>query len=482
MSRPRLVRLPSIWQLLTMSAFALVAALMLPVMALGQEAGRIHVDQILLGGEDLSQLTALVSVSDEAGRPISGITEFETLVDGVAVMPKSVATSVDENAGVAVLLLVDVSGSMAGEPIDQARRAATTFLGGLRGNDKAAIVPFGSNLPTQAEFSSPEDLVAAVAGLRADGINQGTALYTSIARALDARWETPLLRRALVLLTDGRDSRQSQEEREMALASARAAGLPIFAIALGENADLALLEGLAASSGGASYYAPEPNDILEIFETIGTTLRSQYVITMSLPASDSANRELTIRTELPDTVLSTRTIFTTTKAEESLPNGTPIISLAAGALGVLILVAALVWVVLTRSSSKLTPIPVEGDVGMRLRGPEPDRESPAQGGRLVVLEGPNAGTEISLTDGAVVIGSGSGSGLRLDGSDGSVAGTHAKVWIKGDQLMLHHVARRRQTLVGERAVEWATLRPLDTLRIGPHLISFSIAVAPQSAS
>ena len=239
---------------------------------------------------------------------------------------------------------------------------------------------------------------------------------------------------------------------------------------------------LAASSGGASYYAPEPNDILEIFETIGTTLRSQYVITMSLPASDSANRELTIRTELPDTVLSTRTIFTTTKAEESLPNGTPIISLAAGALGVLILVAVLLWVVLTRSSSKLTPIPVEGDVGMRLRGPEPDRESPAQGGRLVVLEGPNAGTEISLTDGAVVIGSGSGSGLRLDGSDGSVAGTHAKVWIKGDQLMVHHVARRRQTLVGERVVEWATLKPLDTLRIGPHLISFSIAVAPQSAS
>ena len=66
--------------------------------------------------------------------------------------------------------------------------------------------------------------------------------------------------------------------------------------------------------------------------------------------------------------------------------------------------------------------------------------------------------------------------------DGSVAETHARVWIKGDQLMLHHVARRRQTLVGERAVEWATLKPLDTLRIGPHLISFSIAGAPQPAS
>ena len=476
------MRLPSLWQLLTVGVFAFVVALMLPIMALGQEAGRIHVDQILVGGDDLSQLTALVSVNDEAGRPVPGLTEFETSIDGVAVTPQSVATSVDEDAGVAVLLLVDVSGSMAGEPIDQARTAATTFVGGLRANDEAAIVPFGSKLPTEAKFSSPEELVSAVAGLRADEINQGTALYASIVSVLDVSWETPLSRRALVLLTDGRDSRQSQEEREMALASARAAGLPIFAIALGENADLALLEGLAASSGGASYYAPEPNDILEIFETIGTTLRSQYVITMSLPASDSANRELTIRTKLPDTVLSTRTIFTTTKVEETLPNGTPIISLAAGGLGVLILVAALLWVVLTRRSSKLTPIPVEGDVSMPLRGGEPVLRRPGQGGRLIVVEGPNTGVEVSLADGAIVIGSGKDSGLRLDGSDGSVAGTHARVWIKGDQLMLHHVARRRQTLVGERAVEWATLRPLDTLRIGPHLISFSIAVAPQPAS
>ncbi len=472
------MRAPGLRRLLAVSAFIFVTALILPSMTSGQEAGRIHVDQILVGGEDLSQLTALVSVSDDAGRPISGLTEFETSVDGVAVTPQSVATSVDEDAGVAVLLLVDVSGSMAGAPIDQARRAATTFVGGLRGNDKAAIVPFGSKLPTEAQFSSPEDLVAAVGGLRADELNQGTALYSSIVSALDAPWQTPLLRRALVLLTDGQDSGQSQSERETALASARAAGLPVYAIGLGENADLDFLESLAGSTAGAMYFAPGPNDILKMFEAIGTRLRSQYVITMPLPVSESANRELAISTELPDTVLSTRTIFVTTEVEETLPNGTPIISLAAGGLGVVILIAVLVWVVLSRGPSKPTPIPVGGDIGMPLRGAEPARRSTTPGGRLIVVEGPNSGVEVDLGDGAVVIGSGSGSGLRLDSSDGSVAGTHARVWLKGDQLMLHHVARRRQTLVGERAVEWAMLRPLDTLRIGPHLISFSVAAVP----
>ncbi len=478
MSRLRHMRRPGLWQSLTLSSIIVAAALMLPIMAHGQEAGRIHVDQILVGGEDLSQLTALVSVSDATGRPISGLTEFETLIDGVAVTPISIATTVDEDSGVAVLLLVDVSGSMAGAPIDQAQRAATTFVGGLQDNDRAAIVPFGSNLPEEATFLPKEDLVAAVGGLRADEASQGTALYASIVSVLDASWETPLSRRALVLLTDGQDSGQVQAGRELALAAARARGLPIYSIALGENADVSLLESLSASSGGVAYFAPEPNDILAMFEAIGTTLRSQYVVTMPLPDSDNANRELSVSTEVSGSVLSTRTLFVTTEIEETLPNGTPIISMGAGALGVLILIAVLVWVVRSRGPSKQSPIPVGGDVSIRLRGTDPARQNIDQGGRLIVLEGPNSGAEVEVGNGAIVIGSGSGSGLRLDGSDGSVASTHARVWIKGGQLMLHHVARRRETLVGERAVEWATLRPLDTLRIGPHLISFSVSATP----
>ena len=71
-------------------------------------------------------------------------------------------------------------------------------------------------------------------------------------------------------------------------------------------------------------------------------------------------------------------------------------------------------------------------------------------GRLTVLEGPNAGTSVRLTGGTLEIGADSTCGLQLDSSEGAVGGTHARVWLQGSRLMLHHVARRRQTFVDDK--------------------------------
>ena len=459
-------------RLLITSAFIFLAAWMAPLAAIGQEAGRVDVDQVLLA-DDASRLVAMVSVIDASGRPVTGLTQFETLIDDVAVSPDSIVSAVDEDAGVAVLLLVDVSGSMAGDPIAQAQVATSTFVNELGDNDRAAIAPFGSELPAEAEFLSREDLMASPIGLVAEDGYLGTALYASIGSVLDAPWQARLSRRALVLLTDGQDSGRSEEEREAALDAAAAAGLPIFTIGLGDRADLDFLQRMAAASSGTFYYAPEPNDILQIFGAIGVTLRSQYVITMPLSTSDSAERELTIRVEVPEAILSTRATFVTAAVEEGLRNGTPAVSLAAGAAGIVILAGVLVWLIRARRPEQAMHHGSEEEIGMRRRGTEPVRQGDGQGGSLAVLEGPNAGVEVSLSEGTLDIGSNGSCGLRLDASEGAVAGTHARVWLKGGKLMLHHLARRRQTLVGERPVEWATLDPQDTLRIGPHLISFT---------
>jgi Mg-chelatase subunit ChlD len=442
--------------------------------AVGQEAGRVDVDQVLLVGEDSSHVIALVSVTDGDGRPVTGLTQFETLIDDVAVTPDSISSAVDENAGVAVLLLVDASGSMAGNPIAQAQAAVTTFIEELGANDRAAIIPFGSEVPTEAEFLTREDLTASTAGLVAEQANQGTALYSSIERVLATPWQTELSRRALVLLTDGQDSAQLEGQREAALEAARLSGLPVFTIGLGDGADTGFLDELAGASSGTSYFAPEPNDVLQIFDTIAVTLRSQYVVTVPLIASDSVERELTIRVSLPDANLSTRTTFATGTVDEGLPTGTPMISLAAGIAGVVILLVVIVWLVFARRPArKQDSVPSSEDLGMRLRDAAPIPPSNGQGASLTVLQGPNAGVAVELSNGVIDIGSSEGSGLRLDASNGAVAGTHARVWLKSGKLMLHHLARKRQTFVGDKSVEWATLEHQDTLQIGPHLIGFS---------
>ncbi len=94
-SRLRIALLPSLKRLLFTGALIFMATWMAPSGAIGQEVGRVDIDQVLLVGDDASQLVAMVSVIDESGRPVTGLTQFETLIDDIAVSSDSIASAVD---------------------------------------------------------------------------------------------------------------------------------------------------------------------------------------------------------------------------------------------------------------------------------------------------------------------------------------------------------------------------------------------------
>ena len=440
--------------------------------ATAQETSRISIDQVIVQEQDGGEITVLVSAVDE-GRPILGLTEFEAFIDGRAVQLESIRPVIDAEAGVAVLVLIDVSESMVGEPLEQARRAAALFVEGLGSNDSAAIVPFGNEAPQEAHFTTNREvLLAEIDSLEAEG---RTALYASFVSALKIVNGVALPRRALVLLTDGKDSGENIiNTREDALRAAATSTLPIFAIGLGENADLDFLRALVQDQEGGFYHAAAPADVLDIFDAIGATLRSQYSLTLRLPPSERTTRELLVRLELPETTLSAQTTF-------SVPNALIVIEgdsgfptlLAAGVGASGILIAIAVIGIRRRRSRGASPDGQGGDIDVPPRPARRAQPTAAVAGTLKVVEGPNAGAIINLGDGAVEIGSSATCGLKLDEAGGTVGGTHARVWLHGDRLMLHHLARQGQTFVADKAVEWATLDPRDSLRIGPHVIVFA---------
>ena len=440
--------------------------------ATAQETSRISIDQVIVQEQDGGEITVLVSAVDE-GRPILGLTEFEAFIDGRAVQLESIRPVIDAEAGVAVLVLIDVSESMVGEPLEQARRAAALFVEGLGSNDSAAIVPFGNEAPQEAHFTTNREvLLAEIDSLEAEG---RTALYASFVSALKIVNGVALPRRALVLLTDGKDSGENIiNTREDALRAAATSTLPIFAIGLGENADLDFLRALVQDQEGGFYHAAAPADVLDIFDAIGATLRSQYSLTLRLPPSERTTRELLVRLELPETTLSAQTTF-------SVPNALIVIEgdsgfptlLAAGVGASGILIAIAVIGIRRRRSRGASPDGQGGDIDVPPRPARRAQPTAAVAGTLKVVEGPNAGAIINLGDGAVEIGSSATCGLKLDEAGGTVGGTHARVWLQGGRLMLHHLARQGQTFVADKAVEWATLDPRDSLRIGPHVIVFA---------
>lgn len=440
--------------------------------ATAQETSRISIDQVIVQEQNGGEITALVSAVDD-GRPILGLTGFEAFVDGRAVQLESVRPVIDAEAGVAVLVLIDVSESMVGEPLDQARRAATLFVEGLGSNDSAAIVPFGNEAPQEAQFTTDREvLLAEIDSLEAEG---RTALYASFVSALKIANGAPLPRRALVLLTDGKDSRENIiSTREDALRAAATSTLPIFAIGLGENADLDFLRALVQDREGGFYHAPAPADVLDIFDAIGATLRNQYSLTLRLPPSERTTRELLVRLELPEITLSAQTTFSVPVALIVIGDDGGFPTLLAAGLGASGILVAIAMISILRRRSRVVVVGGHGAVsGRAIRPAHRAQQTAAVGSTLKVVEGPNAGASIELGDGAVEIGSSATCGLKLDESGGTVGRTHARVWLHGDRLMLHHLARRGQTFVDDKAVEWATLDPRDSLRIGPHVIVFA---------
>ena len=110
----------------------LAAALAASSLAGAQGDGDISIDQV-----DPSQhpaMTVLTSVRDANGVPVPGLgaSVFEIVEDGrTSFPPQTVSTQVNPDAVVSIALVVDLSGSMKGKPVEEAKAASTKLLDAL---------------------------------------------------------------------------------------------------------------------------------------------------------------------------------------------------------------------------------------------------------------------------------------------------------------------------------------------------------------
>jgi Ca-activated chloride channel homolog len=162
-----------------------------------------------------------------------------------------------------ISFVFDRSGSMAGEPLKQAKQGALDFLAQLDGRDRVSILMFNDQVPDATEplllSQARSQLNDSVSGTFADG---GTALYDALAKAhaklSELAKRNPKRTYAVVVLTDGKDEHSNlplsrikelvKEPTEQSEPSVR-----LFTIAYGAGADNKLLAELAESAGGASF-------------------------------------------------------------------------------------------------------------------------------------------------------------------------------------------------------------------------------------
>ena len=184
------------------------------------------------------------------------------------------ATAAAVQAPLNLALVLDRSGSMAGEKIRNLRAAVKLVIERLAPTDLLSVVLFDDNvdtlLPCQP-VSNPAQIVAQVERIADRG---GTAISKGMRRGLDEvrRGLAPDRVSRVLLLTDGETWGDEDICRHLA-AEAAQVGVPISALGLGDDWNIALLDAIGRESGGTADHLPTPQSIEAAFARTVKTMQ-----------------------------------------------------------------------------------------------------------------------------------------------------------------------------------------------------------------
>ena len=256
-----------------------LAALLLPILLLCAHAQAQDTDdEVVRVNTDL--VVVNVTVTDDAGKYVRGLrqADFRLKEDG---QEQTISSFGAEETPFAAAVLLDFSGSME-QRLSIARAAAIRFLDGLRAEDVAAVYRFDSEIEQLQDYSPSRDLAPLAFGMRAKGM---TVLNDAILRAARDLAQRPEKRRAIVVLSDGYDTKSSASV-DKALAEAARAGVTIYTVDMSpENMPMVArvqaassLREFAGKSGGRYIASPGGKALREAFASITEELGNQYTL------------------------------------------------------------------------------------------------------------------------------------------------------------------------------------------------------------
>ena len=246
----------------------------------GGEPARMEIGGI--NREAFPELTLLVNVWDAFDIPVPDLTaeDFSITVDGTPVSILSVENVTGDELPISVVLVMDTSESMLGQPLEDAHQAAQAFLDNLAPGDEVALIDFDSTAKLAQDFTTDLDAVrAAIDGLTADG---ATALWDAAYTAADTASQANTPRRFVVFLTDGNNyGGLSTHFAEDALTLAQGQNIQFYTFGLGYGLDPNYLQQLADGTRGRALLYPSSDALAEAYSYLASYLRTQYVIRVS---------------------------------------------------------------------------------------------------------------------------------------------------------------------------------------------------------
>jgi VWFA-related protein len=408
--------------------------------ALANDPASVQISQFDLS--NFPVVKSYVSILDSAGKPVRGLGK-----DDVKLMENNRPVSIDamqmygtggKPEPFSLAIVVDRSGSMAGEKIMRAKESLQRFLSLMEPGDKAALITFSDSVElTEPLTDDMSRLKKSAETIKAGG---HTALFDAIASGVENVQNVPG-RRAVIVLTDGIANRGAIDMNQSIAAAVRE-GVSVYVIGLGKDVRASRLELIAEETGGFYFFTPTGDGLSEIYDTISKRIRSEYIITYLTGKRADYLRSVTLSLKTGQQTL--RAYFQPESSLFGASTATP-----AWAFGV-------------------TLASVLGLVGISLRKVEQQYRT----GHLSLVRG--QGTKKNIDIGSpVTIGRDERNTLGLF-RDSSIEQQHAQVIKEGGQYFIEDQGTRAGTFVNKNKVSGRqVLKDGDVIDLGKTTIVFS---------
>jgi VWFA-related protein len=252
-----------------------------------------------------NRVRAYVTVSDSDNNTVQGlsVSDFIALEDGQEVVLENV-NQTDEP--MSIVLAIDTSGSMQAmddsgkSSMEAAREAAVEFISMLGKDDKVALYSFDNDTNFHQDFSVDHlTAIKAVHGLTARHM-AATRLYDTVLETIKKASEIPSGRRAIILLTDGKDEKGDGTcsihsfNDVIDAATTKAIRVPIFTMGVGPNVDARELGRMSGLTGGRNMLASSLSELPGFYRSIANQLKNQYLV-QYITRSPSGEHSLVIK-------------------------------------------------------------------------------------------------------------------------------------------------------------------------------------------
>jgi VWFA-related protein len=307
-----------------MRLLAIACAAIVPAVALGQ----VRIDEPFKSRVEVITITA--TVTDEHGRLVADLPReaFELYEDGD---PRTITQFTHERVPVALGLALDVSDSMFGQRLVDARAAVERFLFELLAPEDEYFVLTFNHLPrlVTSWTTDPAVVRQRLVGLQASG---GTAVYDAVVSALPQFARRHRQRAALVVISDGADTASDAAIRDVRAALLRSDAF-VYAVAIDSPGTQPIntrvnpyaLREVTDDSGGRTLVVRDTDGLREATQRIAEELNSQYLVGfVSAIPSDGEFHSLRLRVKDGRFTVRSRRGYVATPLTRPSPGDAPL--------------------------------------------------------------------------------------------------------------------------------------------------------------